>query len=343
MSNINTSSIDPTFPVPGVNNSSQGFRDNFASIANNLNTAANEITDLQNKVVLKSGLTGTVVNNNMANTVISYASTINFRSTLKDLGPLANTPDLTIIDVSAADVHRATVSGSVGVVFAGWAPAGVKNGVDLHLLIDANADIAGTVINFPNTTWDSTGNFVSKGMNPQMRYIENYSATNATTGAPLTLTIDTDYAPGGVGLIHTNSIYVPAGTYELFFRVTSEDCGVTMNIEPLNRSFKSTQIPLRTPTAIGEPGDMPGAICLSGLNLYVCINPYPHSISSINIKTASVWTADTTTVLPAGVFGKESDTGKFKQGDGSSHWAALPYYVVWARTADGTFVAAAYS
>ena len=48
MSTINTNAINVNYPVPGVNNNSQGFRDNFASIVTNLNTAGNEITDLQN-------------------------------------------------------------------------------------------------------------------------------------------------------------------------------------------------------------------------------------------------------------------------------------------------------
>lgn len=47
-SNININGINVGFPVPGVNNDSQGFRDNFASIASNLNIAKDEITALQN-------------------------------------------------------------------------------------------------------------------------------------------------------------------------------------------------------------------------------------------------------------------------------------------------------
>ncbi len=56
MSNINTSSIDVNYPTPGVNNSSQGFRDNFSAIATNLNTAGTEITELQQKAVVKTAL-----------------------------------------------------------------------------------------------------------------------------------------------------------------------------------------------------------------------------------------------------------------------------------------------
>ena len=46
-STINTAAIDTTFPVPGADNDTQGFRDNFASIVNALTTASSEITVLQ--------------------------------------------------------------------------------------------------------------------------------------------------------------------------------------------------------------------------------------------------------------------------------------------------------
>ena len=39
MSTINTNGIDGNYPTPGQNNSSEGFRDNFTAIKNNLNTA----------------------------------------------------------------------------------------------------------------------------------------------------------------------------------------------------------------------------------------------------------------------------------------------------------------
>ena len=54
MSQINTNGINVNYPVPGQNNSSQGFRDNFAAIRTNINTASTEITDLQAKVVVKA-------------------------------------------------------------------------------------------------------------------------------------------------------------------------------------------------------------------------------------------------------------------------------------------------
>jgi hypothetical protein len=55
-SNITTSGININFPVGGLNNSSQGFRDNFLAIKNALNIANVEITTLQS--IAASGITG---------------------------------------------------------------------------------------------------------------------------------------------------------------------------------------------------------------------------------------------------------------------------------------------
>ena len=107
MSQINTNGIDVNYPVPGKNNSSQGFRDNFAQIKTNINTAANEITDLQNKAVLKAALENSVLNNDMANTLISNASTRGFRATTYNLGnALSGT---VLVDVNRADVQYGIV------------------------------------------------------------------------------------------------------------------------------------------------------------------------------------------------------------------------------------------
>lgn len=46
-----TSLIDVDFPVPGGNNSSQGFRSNFGNIKAALDVASTEVTNLENSLV----------------------------------------------------------------------------------------------------------------------------------------------------------------------------------------------------------------------------------------------------------------------------------------------------
>lgn len=51
-SSINPNNIDGNYPVAGQDNDSQGFRDNFTNIKNNLTYSKSEIEDLDRKSVV---------------------------------------------------------------------------------------------------------------------------------------------------------------------------------------------------------------------------------------------------------------------------------------------------
>lgn len=226
MSNINTNPINVNYPIPGNNNNSQGFRDNFASIKNNLNIAGDEITDLQTKVVVKSALNNTSVNNDMANTLISNASTRSFRATTYNLG--SSLGSSVTVDVSLADVQYGTVTSDVVFNFANWAPSGTESNIELQLNIsNSNAKIT-----FPNEVIYSSNNY-------GITTLENYQSN----GAYYDLT-------------------VPYGVTQLNYKLTTIDCGSNVTIEPLNRPRQATQIIQRTPSPVGFQGDTPGAICV---------------------------------------------------------------------------------
>lgn len=227
MSTINTNGINVNYPVPGVNNNSQGFRDNFSAIKTNLNTAATEITDLQNKVVLKQALANTTLNNDMGNTLISNAATRGFRATTYNLGnALSGT---VLIDVSLGDVQYGTVAGNTTISFGGWAPTGTQSNVQLLL----NVSNANAVITFPSEVVFSNNNF-------GVTTLENYS---------------------NVG--NVPSVSVPYGVSALDYRLSSADCGNTIIIEPINRPRITTQIQQRNPAPTGFPGDVAGTVAVS--------------------------------------------------------------------------------
>lgn len=234
MSQINTNGINVNYPIPGKNNSTQGFRDNFNQIKNNLNTAATEITDLQNKVVLKAALDGTVINNDMANTLISNASTSGWRATTYNLGnALSGT---VVVDVNKADVHYGTITGNVILEFGSWAPTNTESSVTLRLAV-ANANAS---IQLPNACISTNNNFGTT-------ILENY----ANVGGFATIT-----APGNVEILE--------------YTFTTLDCGQTISVEPTNRPFQSTQIINRDPPPTGIPGDTKGAVAVGANYLYVC-------------------------------------------------------------------------
>ncbi|KAI9549435.1 hypothetical protein GHT06_001835 [Daphnia sinensis] len=86
----------------GINNNTQGFRDNFSSIKSNLDIASTEITDLEDKAILKAPLTGRALNNDMNNNIISNMLTRGSRQTTTALG--YDLSGKVYIDVNAAEV-----------------------------------------------------------------------------------------------------------------------------------------------------------------------------------------------------------------------------------------------
>jgi len=100
-SSINPNNIDGTYPIAGQDNDSQGFRDNFTNIKNNLTFAATELSDLQTNAVLIAPLTSvgqTSVTNNMGQTPIVAAQLSQTTQTVYNLGTVnagSNTIDWT--------------------------------------------------------------------------------------------------------------------------------------------------------------------------------------------------------------------------------------------------------
>lgn len=238
MSTINTNGLNTNYPIPGENNSTQGFRDNFTSIKNNLNTAGTEITDLQNKAVLKAGLTGSSIDNNMANTLISNALTRSFRATTYNLGSALS--GTVLIDVSQADVQYGTVSGNTTLQFKSWAPVNTESTLTLRLNV-SNPD---AVITFPSQVVAANNNFGGT-------LIENFvNVANAVT------------------------LTTPYDVQQMEFMLRTLDCGSTISIEPINRPYQSTQIFKRTPPPTGYLGDTAGTVAVDEDYLYVCTAAY---------------------------------------------------------------------
>lgn len=224
---INTNAIDVNYPIPGQNNNSQGFRNNFTAIKTNLDTAGNEISDLQTKVVLKSALANSVLNNDMANTLISNASTLGFRATTYNLGnALSGT---IVVDCALGDVQYGNLAGNISLQFGSWAPTGTQSKVQLQLG-RANANVNYNIA-FPSAAVvDNNHGFV---------LLENFSTPNSVP-----------------------TVTFPYDVTQLNLTITSNDCGNSLFVEPTNRPFETTQIQTRTPPSTGQVGDVVGTVCI---------------------------------------------------------------------------------
>lgn len=268
MSTINTNGININYPVPGQNNSSQGFRDNFAAIKTNLDTAGTEITDLQNKVVLKAALANTVLNNDMANTLISNASTRGFRATTYNLGnALSGT---VLVNVGTADVQYGTVVGNVTLQFTGWSPTGTKSAVELQLSMSNSL----ATISFPSQVISSSNDY-------GVTFLENYQM-----------------------IANVSTVTSPSNVTQLYYKFSSADCGTSIYVEPVNRSYQSAQVQTRTPMSTGYQGDVSGTVCVDAA---ISQLPVTNVTITTNLLTTSGNTQQLYTDLPVVFTGNSLD------------------------------------
>ena len=123
-SQINPNNINGAYPVAGQDNNSQGFRDNFTNTSTNFQYAANEITDLQQKVIVSAQLTGGNVlttQNNMQNSPLINALISDFAGQAVILGNQSGT-----ITINYASGHYQTLatSGNISLGFSNFPIAG---------------------------------------------------------------------------------------------------------------------------------------------------------------------------------------------------------------------------
>jgi hypothetical protein len=136
---INPNNIDGAYPVAGQDNNSQGFRDNFTNTKTNFQYASEEITDLQNKAVLKSALTGSVLNNNMNGSILSNVQLQDESQTRVALGTLGGSITL---NYAAGSYQTVTTSGVISLGFINFPPAGAQGSLILQVTV---ANVAHTL------------------------------------------------------------------------------------------------------------------------------------------------------------------------------------------------------
>ena len=203
-SNINPNNIDTTYPVAGQDNDSQGFRDNFTNIKNNFTEAESEIDDLQAKVIVKSALTGTTVDNNFSDTVLKAAKIEDFSET----GVAITTGSSTLtLNHNNSHYYTNTTSGSVTVAFTNFPPSNAKGRIQLALTV---SNVAHT-LTLPSA--------VGKGTTG----IQGYASNVITFGATGTYIFEFTTSDSGA-TIHIEELSRPRNSYDNpIFLASSED------------------------------------------------------------------------------------------------------------------------
>jgi hypothetical protein len=163
MSNINPNNINSAYPVAGVDNDSQGFRDNFTNIKNNFAYAQSELNDLQSKAIVKSALSGTTLNNNMGGTLMSSAQIQDFRETEYDNGIISTNVTL---DHSRGHYHKVQTNGTITLAFSNFPAAGTVGRIRLKL----------------NVTSASHRVILPASVSIGTKYLQDYLQTNNSIG-----------------------------------------------------------------------------------------------------------------------------------------------------------------
>lgn len=213
-SSINPNDIDGAYPVAGQDNNSQGFRDNFTNIKTNFTAAANEITDLQNKVILKAALTGTTLDNNMGGSLLYDALIQDFAA---QKVTVSGTSGAISINYASGHYQSITTSGSITLSFINW-PA---NGTYGYIKLQINITNAAHTVTLPSA--------VTLGVSG----IQGISPTPPTPG-PYTITFT-------------------AGTYELAFGTYNGGSTITIfDLNRGLTNFSGADITLDDVTATGN-------------------------------------------------------------------------------------------
>ena len=128
-----SNNINTTYPVPGVDNDTQGFRDNFSNIKTALNVAAGEISYLRsNTAKLDAGT------NDFNNGYITKAVLQNSGFHAPSVGlSVPSTSDGTI-DFAEGNYRRVTLTGNQTLKISNWQADTVYNQIRLEVYNSSN-------------------------------------------------------------------------------------------------------------------------------------------------------------------------------------------------------------
>ena len=183
---INPNNIDGAYPVAGQDNNSQGFRDNFTNTRTNFAYAASEITDLQNKAILKAALSGSTLDNNMSGSLLYNAQLQQMSNTVVSLGTLSGSVN---INYAAGSYQTVTTSGSISLAFTNFTASGTQDSVVVQVTVSNTAH----TLTLPAAV--SVNNTGIRGLNTSTNVITfaatgTYTFEFVTSNAGTTITVN---------------------------------------------------------------------------------------------------------------------------------------------------------
>ena len=285
-SQINPNNIDGNYPIAGVSNNTQGMRDNFTAIKTNFQYAENEIDDLQSKVVLKSALIGTTLDNNLGNNLVYNAQVQGISGTFVQI---ANTSGSITLDASAGPLQSIVMAGNISLGFVAntWPIAGTAGKVRLQI-----TGTSGQTITLPSA------------VNNGITGVQGISGNVITLAATGTYQFDFSTSDGGTTVTffdlnrplsyYTNNVTIAANTVSTSSATgaltVAGGVGIQGNLYVNGDIFGNvtlTDISVNTVTAVGNVvgGNVVGGNILTGGRVSATGNITGGNITAVTVVT----------------------------------------------------------
>lgn len=173
---INYTSIDENYPIPGQDNNSQGFRDNFNVIKVGLGQAKTEITALQTNAVTKG------VTNDLNLGIISNGSYNNFYGRVyANSNTITQDANISVIDGS---LQKFVMGADLQFTFTDWPSDPLIGSIRVHFVSSGSATFNVTLQTESGGTIRKQGTFpnpLAANLNGKHQVIEAWSFDNGAT------------------------------------------------------------------------------------------------------------------------------------------------------------------
>ena len=176
-SNINTTSINESYPVAGVDNDSQGFRDNFATIKSNFTSAKSEIESLQDNTAK------TNANNNFLGNQITGADLVANTEKLYPGGTVNSSQN---VSFNNGHVQTFSIGADLTLTLADWPGAQKVGKMRVMLLNDGSSrtvtwavEAGGSIV--VDTNWPTSNNTTAIGSQTNYTIIDFMTIDGGTT------------------------------------------------------------------------------------------------------------------------------------------------------------------
>ena len=132
--------IDAAYPVAGVDNDSQGFRDNFTSIKNTLTAAAADLASLDTNSAKKNA------DNDFNGNKIQEADFIATTETVYETGNITTSQNISFLN---GHYQKVEIGGNVNLTLADWPASGKLAKLRLEIVSDSSTS--------RTVTWTASG------------------------------------------------------------------------------------------------------------------------------------------------------------------------------------------